>query len=395
MYKTSKSLILVLSLSLINVLVLAQNNDITKVADKILGNNPDLQIVEKIAQERLLEIKIGINPKDPGFEFQRSQEVGGTNPTHKFSLSQEFDFPTSYIAANKLRKAKHANIQLEIESYKQELKSEICKDILKWQFLKKKEEILINQSKGAKQLEDAIRIQYDNGETGILEFNKMKLFARQIQNKLRSVQIQKQNQFQHLVKLNGGKEIDLSNIINMEFTLQDEEQCILDFMQNDAVLNQYKSKATIATSTTKMMQNKWLPSFGIGISSERNQTAEFRGISFGMRIPIWERRYTVATAKAGEDRAQTEFNSIKQIRFADIQIAREQARLSKELFENLQEMYDSYNSQHLLQKALESGYINLMDFLREYNEYYLIEIEIIDQEEMMIMHLIDANIYRL
>ena len=123
-----------------------------------------------------------------------------------------------------------------------------------------------------------------------------------------------------------------------------------------------------------------LPKFTAGYASEKTFGEDFKGITVGISIPLWENKNKVKLAKAQVKSTELLLEDSKLQFYTHLQ------QLHKTTF-GLQESAQTYrssilnnNNEELLKKALDAGQISLIEYLLESEYYYDVKNKMLEAE---------------
>lgn len=347
-----------------------------KSADDILiqieKNNTTLLALRKKADAQKIGNKTGIYLQNPELEFNylwgNPSSIGNRTD---FNLRQSFDFPTAYGYKNKIADLKNEQAELEYRKQVKVISLQvriICIDLIYNNGLKSEySKRLIH----AQSVANSFKSKFDAGETGILEYNKAQINLLNLTNKMDLIDVERNALLAELTRLNGGTTIDFTEsdfsatIIPTNF-----EQWYTQAEQSNPLLNWLKQEIEISQKQVNLNQALSLPKFQAGYMSETIVGQQFRGISVGLSIPLWENKNMVKSARANtlalqamETDSKLQFyNQLKNLHTKTIALQTNVLNYSSKL--------QQFNNSDLLKKALDKGEISLIDYMIELTLYY-------------------------
>jgi len=375
---------------------LFSQNNIDDILSSIEKNNTTLSALKKKVEAEKIGNKINIYLKNPEIEFNY---LWG-NPTaignrKDISIKQTFDFPSVYGFKNQISDLKNEQSALEYQKQLMNilLKARLlCIDIIYNNALKSE---LTKRLILAKDNENSYKLMFDKGEANILEYNKVLLDVLNYQKEIESVDIESNSLLMELSQLNGGQKIEF---IEKSFGLvelpSDFEAWYLSAEQNNPILNWLGEEIKINEAEVKLNRATSLPKFQTGYMSEDIVGQQFKGITIGMTIPLWENKNKVKFAKANTivtesiayDNKLQFYNHLKKLFSKSI---RQQMNVND--FRKKLVMYD--NSE-LLKKAMDMGEISLIDYILELSIYYVSVNELLHLEREMNKTFAELNQYK-
>lgn len=371
----------VISILAFNSFVFAQYT-IDSVLVEIEKNNTTLSALQKRVAAEKLGNKTGIYLTNPEVEF----DYLWGNPSNfgnriDFSITQSFDFPTTYGHKKQIANIKNEQTDLEYQKQRKNLLLEarlICNDLI---YINALVSEIVKRLTHAESIATSYKAKFDAGETNILEYNKAQLNLLNLSKSMELYEIERIALLGELSRLNAG--------IPMEFTERefqpttvypDFEQWYQQVEQSNPLLNWLKKEIEKTEKQVSLSKAMSLPKLQAGYMSESIVGQDFKGLTLGLSIPLWENKNTVKYAKANtvalEDMAVDNkvqlYNQLKVLHSKAIALQRNAADYRTQL--------QSFNNSELLEKALEKGQINLIDYILELSIYYesvnhLLEVE--------------------
>lgn len=291
---------------------------------------------------------------------------------YEILVSQSFDFPTSYLYKNQLKKAQIANT----ENYKAKSRQEILLEAkllcIKLIYYNKQKAELSNRLNNAERLNDLFQKRLEEGDATILEANKIKMLRLNTANQLKMIESKVSNLTDDLIKLNGGKQIDLNL---HEYPLmsidQDMKELLTQSLNADPQLKLLSTKEEISSKETSLVKTNSLPKFSIGyryLNSDIMKQAN--GIKLGLSIPLWENKNKVKRARLLEQFSREEYIIGKmELENKFLKLFRNFLNLKKSMKE-YEGVFTEKHYDTLLQKALTLGEISSIEYFTENIYYY-------------------------
>ena len=351
---------------------LSAQKSVDDILIQIEKNNTTLSALRKSIDAQKVGNKTGIFLQNPEVEFNylwgNPSSIGNRTD---FSIRQSFDFPTAYKFKNQISNSKNEQTELEYRKQQKELLLQarnICIDLIYTNALKLEYGKRLNH---AQNIAKSYKSKFDAGDTNVLEYNKAQLNLLNLSNKMELLEIDRTALLLELIRLNGGLVIDFaesefqSAIIPVDF-----EQWYTQAEQSNPILNWLKQEIEISNKQVSLNKALSLPKVQTGYMSETVIGQQFRGISIGLSIPLWENKNTVKYAKANTvaleavvaDNKVQLYNQLKTLHSKAISLQSNVTEYRSKL--------QSFNSSDLLKKALDKGEISLIDYIMELSIYY-------------------------
>lgn len=364
--------LIILSTLMVLDLHLAAQNTLDHILKEVEKNNTTLSAHRLIADAEKIGNKTGIAPQNPEIEFNylwgSPSEIGNRTD---ISVIQSFDFPTTYAYKNQISDIKNEQTELEFKKRRNEVLYQatvVCVNLTYYNALNAE---LIKRKTNAQQVADACNSRYSAGDASIIEYNKAQVNILNITKELERKHIERDVLISELILLNGGNSIVFTDSLFPVHTIPvDFEQWYTLAEEHNPLLKWVKQNSAIAEKQSKLNAAMSLPKFYGGYMSENVPGQQFRGVTIGMTLPLWENRHTVEYARVRtlamqslEDDARLQFyNSMKatHARVLALQKNVNEYRVKLSLFSN--------NS--LLEKAFSRGEISLAEYIYEISLYY-------------------------
>ena len=376
------------------VSLFAQNN-VDKVLSQIEKNNTTLSALRKSADAQKIGNKTGVFLKNPEVEFNylwgNPSLIGNRTD---FSVRQSFDFPTAYGYKKQISDIKNAQAELEYRKQQKTILLQarnICINLTYCNALKSEYGKRLNH---AQSIARSNKLKFDAGDVNVLEYNKSQLNLLNLSYKIELLEIDRTAMLSELNRLNGGVDIELTESeIQSQIIPTDFDKWYTQAEQSNPILNWLKQEIEISRKQVSLNKSLSLPKIQAGYMSESVVGEQFRGISVGLSIPLWENKNTVKYAKANAvaleavaaDSKVQLYNQLKSLHSKAISLQNNLTEYRSKL--------QSLNSSDLLKKALDKGEISLIDYIMELSIYYESVNKLLELERDMNMAVGELNQY--
>lgn len=349
----------------------AQNN-VDTALKAIEENNTTLKALKVSSEAQKLGNKTGLTPQNPEVEFNylwgNPSAIGNRTD---FSVKQSFDFPTAYSFRSQISNLKNEQAELEYQKQRKEILLQtrlVCIELTYNNALKAE---LSKRLNNATQIANAYKSKFDIGEVSILEHNKAHVNLLNVSKELENNEIERNVLLSELTTLNGGNPINFTDSL---FTWQtipaDFEQWYTQTEANNPLLQWVKQEIAISEKQVKLNNTLSLPKFYGGFMSEKVVGQQFRGISLGITIPLWENKNTVKYAKA-KTLAMQSMETDAKLQFYNSMKATHTKVISLQTnVTDYRSKLTMYSNSELLEKALDKGEISLSEYFFELSLYY-------------------------
>lgn len=390
----------------------APNRDATIAAlwSAIDSNNTALKALRWERDARKSENRTGLYPADPtvGISYLRPNPRLSDRRLD-FEISQELEFPTVYGHRKRVARLQNQTVEAIYALERKEILHEAVETWLQWRYHTAYADLLRLQNDHAHQISNAYQRAFDAGQINILERNKARINAINTQKDYDLNAVKRQAIFDRLVTLNGG--VPLPELVlqspenNMrtgsrpfgtafpEWELPASEDLWWNETQAHSLqIDALERKAEVARAQEKLVQAEQLPNLEIGFMREQDIEVDFRGVTFGVSVPLWQHRNRRRQARL-QTTAQEHMLLDAAHRFElDQRALFRKAFALKTQLERLQTIRDESTGPDLLRRALDLGEITLVDYLVEQGMYYELMESILQTE--LEYRLIQAEMYK-
>ncbi len=376
-------------IALCSILIFSSNlfsqNDLEKAVREIDKNNTTLLALRKSIDAEKIENKTGNYLQNPDFEFNylwgNNQLIGNRTG---INLKQSFDFPTSYGYRKEISNIKNEQIELEYQKQQKSIILQarlLCIDLIHSNAMKLE---LTKRLAQAQSIANSYKQKFDIGEASILEYNKAQFHLLNLRNDVYIIDIEQTELLSNLSVLNGGLSIEIKdNSFQMLDIPADFELWYAQAENRNPLLNWLKQEVELMQNQEKLSKAMSLPKFHAGYISESLISEQFKGVSVGLSLPLWENKNTVKYSKAKTlaiesielDTKIQFYNNLKALHTKSIDLQ----KIAKDYRANLQ----NFDNSELLEKALNQGEISLIDYMLELSIYYESASKLLDLDRDM------------
>ncbi len=350
---------------------LAAQQEYHSVLTEIEANNASLQVLRRQMDAQKLQNKTENNLEDPEVEFGylwgSPSSIGNRTD---FSVSQSFDFPTVYTQRRKVIQLENNNLDYQYASERINIllsAKKICVDMVYYNALI---ELFANRLSTAKNIAENYRKKIESGDANILEVNKAELNLASLQAEYDKAVSERDALSVSLVKMNGGKAITFTQgRYNIQLLPVDFEAWYTQMEVQNPMLKHAENQVLADRQRVKLNQNQWLPKLSAGYMNETVVGESYQGLKVGISLPLWNNRNKVKQSKAQVTASGIALENTKIEFYNELKMLYKQSVTLQQNAEKLNKTLDQYNSEALLEKALNAGEISLLEYLIEIEFY--------------------------
>lgn len=366
-----KKIIFSIVLAVITIPLFSQDN-LSSVVNEIESNSKTLKAIRQQIEAQKLENRTDIFLHDPEVEFSylwgKPSDIGVQK---EFSVMQDFDFPTAYGHRKKISKMQNSSLELQYKSERMELllrAKQICIELAYYNALSREYESRLDN---AIQIASSYKSKFDHGDTSVLEKNKALINLTTVENENKMIDLERKSLLSELKALNGGIDIVFDETVIFSTPLPSDFHSWYAEAETKSPSLQYLGKRIdIENQEVKLNTALALPKFSAGYASEKVIGEEFKGISVGISIPLWENRNKIKKAKAQVKSSELFLEDSKMQFYTHLQHLYTKTSGLQENAQSYRSSMSEYSNESLLKKALDSGQISLLEYLLETEFYY-------------------------
>ncbi|MBW6459398.1 MAG: TolC family protein [Bacteroidales bacterium] len=335
-------------------------------------NNTLLNALRQEKDARLVGNRTMLYPPNPEVEFNY---LWG-NPSNisdriDLSVTQSFDFPTTYTFKKQIAHAKNDQAELWYEQSKRNILLEtrlICLEIIHHNARINE---LKRRLKHAQSIENSVRMKYEKGESGLMDWNKAKLTLMSLTSEFELESIRKRNNLSELARLNGSIPLDFPDSTYEIIVLPaDFDNWYAGIQHQIPYLALLEQQVLISRQEEKLAQALSLPRFFAGYMRESSKGDLLQGVTAGLTLPLWENKNAVkyiqlqsmANRDYAIDAGLQYYNQMKALY--------EKAVGLQNALNDFKSLMESMNNSLLLKKVYDSGELSLIEYMLELSVYY-------------------------
>ena len=345
--------------------------------ERIEKNNTTLIALRTEAEARKLENRTGITLADPEVGYKHMWEGGEESGNlSELTVTQSIDLAT--VMGQRTRVAREQNLLID-EEYRM-ARMEILLDaqltLVDLAYYNALAAELDRRLGHARRVVEAERTRLESGDTDVLSHNNVLLSLSALEAEEARIDMERNVLIARLTALNGG--IAINNIESLESLGSLESLETLDFSSWYAEaeahlpqLAQARQMRELRSGELALAKASHLPSLSATYINERHTVGtRSQGVAVGVSIPLWANKNRVRSARtalqaaeAQQADAELQLRSAFEQEFARVKGLHHTAMLYRRAL-------DEANNTALLEKAMDEGYISVLEYLQGIELYY-------------------------
>lgn len=344
---------------------------IDDILAEISKNNKTIQATAQFYDAKNLQYKTGLTPDNPTVEYDfLAGSPVNAGKQHDLTISQQFDFPTTYIRKKQLAKIQTAQSEFLLSATRQDILLEAKKVCIGLVYLNKLRQQLMQLKQNTEKILTDFQTKLEKGDGNILDVNKARLQLIEIrkQSQQNISDITQHNQ--KLMALNGGNQITFADTTyQIPPSFPTFEELEHEYENADPLRKILEQEKAITQKQLELSKAMWLPKMELGYHYQGILGQTYNGIHTGISIPIWENKNTVKLQQSRLLHNELEIEDHRTAHFYTIKSLYEKYINLKISLSEYQTIFNTLNSTPLLNKALALGEINTITYFAEINFY--------------------------
>lgn len=317
-----------------------------------------------------LEASTGINPPDPrvelGYLYGKPADMGNR---FDFSLSQEIDFPTSYVHRSRSRDLQISQAGLHLQAVRQQVVLEAVRLWIERIYLIQLEGLLLRRVELAqKQLVQADQ-KVSLGESGQLALSQSNLQATALRGELERTRTAIRANLSALQVVTGGITPEIPGSA-LPASRPPDPDSLWPAYQQGPEMQLYKREVERRQQLTSLAASMRLPRLSAGYYSESVAAEQFRGFQVGVSVPLWEHSNRIKLARSEVSLAEAEADRVSLQMEEELRQKAEQWKSLDRQISEMEQALARVNDMELLTIAMEGGEISLTEYMLGTDLYF-------------------------
>ena len=353
---------------------MSKATSIEEVLQSVLQNNKEWQATTSQSEAQKWQARAENNLPNPEVTYSHLWgNKEGMGFTGEFIASQSFDFPTLYAQRNRLNRERTTMYDAEAEALRQQILSQaqtVCLDLI---YLNQLHKLLAQRLANAEALSGYYAEQLEQGNTNIIEVNKVNLELLNARNASRLNEADLLAKQQELVALNGGVPIAFCDTLyrsSYDYPT-DFETYRLEAMAAWPELQALRSAEATTIRNITISKQQWLPGLTLGYRMNPSSGGDrYNGVMVGISIPLFANRHKVKQAKAERIAAESRLQSQSDATLANLRQLWTRAGELRKSIDEYAAILRLQDNISLLNKSLRAGQISMIEYFVNVATFY-------------------------
>ncbi len=372
------------------------NGQFATVLKEIERNSTTLATYSRRAEAQKIGNRTGLAPENPEVELGYLPGIYG-GARKDIGISQSFDFPTLYSKKGKLADAQDLSADWQLKSQRMDLLLTAEQYCIELVYNNALAALYSRQLENAKGIEEAYAKKLKAGDATQIEYNKAALNLTNIENDLKSVNLDRKHLMSQLTLLNGGNPIEINDtaytsLIHMP---SDFNQWAMEAEAANPAFGYLRQEIEVAKEGVGVSKAMGLPKFSVGYAGEFTPDEGYQGVKIGVSIPLWENRNRVKHARAEVAAAEQGMDDARMRYSSRLRFLFEQANELKGNISRYETVFSRNSNDDLLYKSFKGGELSLLDYLLELEFYFNSYEKLMQTRRDLYLALAELYAYRL
>ncbi|MFA8300274.1 MAG: TolC family protein [Hyphomicrobiales bacterium] len=341
------------------VLELAEKNSLALQA-LINNNKAEVQEAKSDIWPDALDVSVGYS----------SNKDNSSSDKTIYGVSQTFDFPTLWASKIKLKNSLQRYAEHSENAFKQELlfqaRSLFFEIVYYNKLIKRQEERVKNN----KNLVSFYKTKLEKGDGNILDVKKTIFEQEDHHSDVRLNKAAKISVLEQLRWICQSDSLVVNDTIYEDLQLEPFEKMLQDYESLSPKIQSLNSYQSVVSQKAKLIRQKLVPSISIGYESEKATQESVGTFSVGLSIPIWGGYSKIKQSRAMLKASEYELANSKGILKNDFKRNYQECKALYENFTSIKSAVDNYEAIRLLNIALKSGNISIIEYYQEIDAYF-------------------------
>lgn len=362
-----------------------------EVWNQISSNNLTLKAVQQQVSAAQIENRVGLAPDNPEVEFAylwgNPNSIGNRIDV---SVTQSFDFPTAYIYRGRIADLKNEQAQLSFAEQQNDILLEAGKLYYNIVYQNVRIHDMEHCLEVLTEVSAAYQQKLDVGEVNIFDYNKVKLAELNLRQEKTHAEADRNAMLLQLKQMNGGQAIEVTLTEFPEISLP---ASMSDWTARNPALQWLDKQQEISQQQLRLDRSLWAPQLMAGYMREQVPSETFQGLKVGISVPLWHNINTVKQTQLQSSAVQL-LAADERFKFqARLQASYATTQSMLQQIEEYRQLLSSVDAASLLNQALESGQLSLVEYLYELSAYHESHERFAEMQHDAAMEFLELELY--
>ena len=343
--------------------------------DSIETNNTTLIALRAETEARKLENRTGITLDDPEVSYKRMWEgAEQSGNLTEFTIGQSFDLSTVMGYKSRAAESQNRLIDEEYRLVRMDILLEAqlaCIDLAYYRALAEELERRITYARRVVEVEEC---RLESGDTDMLSYNNVLLSLSALEAECERVATECDVLTTHLTRLNGGKtlkNIEAIGCINSMEPISNIDSLVAQAMEYSPMMGIARVGYEAARSELSLAKSQHLPTLSATYINERHTIGDrSQGVAIGMSLPLWANKNRVRSARSALQAAEAYESDTRLQLQSQLQADYVRVQGLQRTASRYQQALSEANNTELLARAMDEGYISVLEYLQGIELYY-------------------------
>lgn len=287
------------------------------------------------------------------------------------SITQEFDIATLTGKRKTLANSQNKLVELDYNTQRIQILQTAKENIITVIYYNNLIAQLETQQQHAQEIFALYKKKLALGDATIIEFNRSKVNLANIQGQIAQIHTERERTLGDLKQQNGGVEVA---ILETEYPLEalptHFETWYAEVIKRSPILQSLQQEIIVDDQHIAVQKSANLPTISAGFAREKIIDEDFKGVTLGVSIPLWQNKNKVKHARLAKIASEERLKDFQTQAYTQLQSLYQKANNDKKTMEIYRSSIDNSSTNRLLKKALDAGEITLLEYTVEQNIYY-------------------------
>lgn len=345
---------------------------IARVLGEIAANSTALGLLDRTAEASRAAARAEASLPDPeaGFNYLFGSHAG-MGRRQDYSVSQSFDVPALSGLRRRVAGGRDSVSATVRDEGRAALLLEAKRQCVAVVYENQRLSLLGRRRRAVVRLSRLVERRGEEGDATAFDANNVRLVLASVDADCAESMAARAEALAALGRMNGGREVHLPDTVYGTPPLPaDFDTWFAGVAGRWPSLRRADAEAAVAGQARRLARQEGLPSLSVGYMQETTPGEAWRGLSFGVSVPLWSNRAKRRQAEAEQAEAEARRHDAEVQLRASLEAQYARAAALGRGADGMRRSLAECRAMELLDAALENGQISLIDYLQEADRYY-------------------------